>query len=110
MTNLIGSQKTLDTKMAASKLTLFTDSNPVTSEDVAMDTNLSLRGQDIATEGNLRVRRRAVHLQDMDDDDEDDDEDEEEDEEDDEDDEDEDDEEMEEADDEWTIADDKVST
>eukprot|EP00057_Strongylocentrotus_purpuratus_P007511 XP_011661985.1 PREDICTED: ribosome biogenesis protein BMS1 homolog [Strongylocentrotus purpuratus] len=104
VTNLIGSQKTLDTKMAASKLTLFTDSNPVTSQDVAMDTNLS------TTEGNLRVRRRAVHLQDMDDEsdeDEEDDEEDDENEEDDEDDEDEDDEEMREADDEWTIADDK---
>nr|XP_054769172.1 ribosome biogenesis protein BMS1 homolog [Lytechinus pictus] len=101
--NLIGSQKTLDTKMAASKLTLFADSNPVTSQDVAMDTSITSQDADISSDGKSRVRRRAVHLGEMDDDDEDEDDDDDDDEEEDDD----DDEEEALEDEEWNLADDK---
>ena len=87
--NLIGSQKTLDTKMAASKLTLFSHSDPVTSQDIR-----TIEG---AADG--RVRRKAVHLDDMDDDDDDDDDDED----DDDDDEEEEEEVGDDSDEEWNI-------
>ncbi|XP_072174747.1 ribosome biogenesis protein BMS1 homolog [Diadema setosum] len=60
VSSLIGTQKTLDTKMAASKLALFADSKPVSSEEVAMDTNLTLPEKERITAEDGRVRRKAV--------------------------------------------------
>ncbi|XP_071482980.1 ribosome biogenesis protein BMS1 homolog [Diadema antillarum] len=60
VSSLISTQKTLDTKMAASKLALFADSKPVSSEEVAMDTNFALPEEERITAEDGRVRRKAV--------------------------------------------------
>ena len=58
--NLISTQNTLDTKMAASKLSIFQDSSPLTSEQVSHDAQFNMPEEEMVTEEDGRVRRKAV--------------------------------------------------
>ena len=71
--NLIGTQQPLDSKMAASKLSIFQHSSPLTSEQVTKDPQFSMPGEEVVVGADGRTRRRAVFEDDEDEDDEDDD-------------------------------------
>ena len=61
MSGLITTQHTLDTKMAASKLTLFQDSTPMTSEEVSSNLRLfSMPMEEVMEDAGGLIRRRAV--------------------------------------------------
>ncbi|KAJ8021440.1 Ribosome biogenesis protein BMS1-like [Holothuria leucospilota] len=65
VTNLIGAQQTLDSKMATSQMTLFEGASPVTAGDVEEDDNRGYNEEAVEVDGR---RRRRVKFEDEDDD------------------------------------------
>ncbi|XP_071945540.1 ribosome biogenesis protein BMS1 homolog isoform X2 [Antedon mediterranea] len=59
VTNLIGTQQTVDAKMAVSKLAYFPESTPIASEEVSTGFPIRMPEEEVVSEGG-RVRRRAV--------------------------------------------------
>merc|ERR1719505_126987 len=72
VSSLHSSQSTIDTKMAASQLSIFKDSTPVTGDEVKMDSKWTMPEEETVTDSSGRVRRRAVFDNDKEDENEDD--------------------------------------